>query len=1201
MQLVRPLLFISLAVLLGLSASAQEVRQRVIMIGDAGEQSDKQKIVIREAANRVLQNKTSVLFLGDNVYPRGMGLEGSVEENETKKILQSQFGPMREKDAAVYFIPGNHDWDASGLDGLEKIKALSKYINLQNDPKLQVTPAFGCPDPHEISFSDNLTIIAFDSEWWLFPFEKINNEADCLCKTKSDVIAALNELVYKNRNKVILLASHHPFKSYGHHGSYFNFKDHLFPLTEVNDHLWIPLPVIGSLYPFLRSTFPSPEDAHHPLFRDMTKKVNAGFKIAPNTIFVGGHDHTLQLIKRDSIPMQIIAGSGSKHDFVRKKKPLLFGQGTEGFVVADLLQNNDLQLIFFEVSDEGAKEVYRYTKKYELPKAVEQKIQPVQGDSVTLAVHPSYDSKGKLHRVVFGENYRKEYATPVTLPVIRISTWKGGLKPEKLGGGKQTSSLRLKDKTGKEWVLRTLEKNTDKIIPDEFQNSFVQDILNDAMSSEHPFAPLIVPVLAQAAQVYHANPVIGLVAPEKELGHYLKLFGNQICLLEQREPLGDTDNTPKMLKKLYDDNDNNYDADAFLRARLLDLLISDWDRHPDQWRWRDTVKGSQKKYLSIPRDRDQALYKNEGIFPAMVARPWARPLLQGFEARIPHVNYSMKNSNFMNQQLANQFSHDEWMAITDSFVKSMTDSVIDAAVKRLPEKIWELRHEELSSTLRKRRDNIPNAMEDYYKFSNRVVDIKATNKNEFVEIRDTLNNDLKVTVYKLAKGKRQEKLMSNVYEASVTKAINVYLSKGDDELVLNNNSSPIRLRVVGGKGKKKYEVQKSKKKVDVYERPGAEYAGQTNKLKKHIKDDSVTTGFTQYNLYNYAKPLITAKINLDDGFVLGVGLKYFQHGFRKAPYQSMHKLMFNKSFNTGAFRIVYGGTWYDAIGRTDILLDAAIKAPNTQNFFGRGNETEAIQDTDHWARYYRVRFNLYELNPALRWKNYKGMELRAGPSLQYYTYDHAENEGRFIEDTQYIGSYDSATIDQSKLHAGAAITFINDRRNSTIFPAWGTYVNVKVAGYEGLNRYSESYIQITPEVVLYKSITSNTAIVLADRIGGGFTLGKTAFYQSVFLGSHENFNGFRQYRFAGQHGLYNNLELRIRLATLTGYYFPGEFGVTPFYDVGRVWEKGENSNTWHHSTGAGLYFAPARLIVFQVVAGYSQDGWYPSFDMRFRY
>ena len=297
------------------SALGQDsVVQRIIFLGDAGEIDKAQQSVIPFASNLILANKTSVFYLGDNIYPRGMGLPGSREEKESQAILKSQYKPMRDRGAPVYFIPGNHDWDRMGKNGLAKIKQQWAFLESQSDSMLKMVPPDGCPGPTEINVSENMTIIVFDSEWWLFPFDKTNLLAECNCRTKKDVILRMQELLYKNRNKIIFLASHHPFQSYGTHGGYFSWKDNIFPLTAASDNLYIPLPVVGSLYPLARKTFTSPEDLNHPLYKSMVRQVDAVFDSFPNLIHVAGHDHGLQFIKDKQI--QIVSGAGDRKSVV---------------------------------------------------------------------------------------------------------------------------------------------------------------------------------------------------------------------------------------------------------------------------------------------------------------------------------------------------------------------------------------------------------------------------------------------------------------------------------------------------------------------------------------------------------------------------------------------------------------------------------------------------------------------------------------------------------------------------------------------------------------------------------------------------------------------------------------------------------------------------------------------------------------------
>src|SRR4051794_5638595 len=139
-----------------LYAQQDSIQQRIIFIGDAGELGSQQNSVIRGAASKILRDKTTVIYLGDNIYPTGMGLPGSKEEEQTKEILRAQYSPMRIQSAPVYFLPGNHDWDRMGKQGLQKIKAQSNFLASEQDSLLQLVPANGCPGPIEINLSENL-------------------------------------------------------------------------------------------------------------------------------------------------------------------------------------------------------------------------------------------------------------------------------------------------------------------------------------------------------------------------------------------------------------------------------------------------------------------------------------------------------------------------------------------------------------------------------------------------------------------------------------------------------------------------------------------------------------------------------------------------------------------------------------------------------------------------------------------------------------------------------------------------------------------------------------------------------------------------------------------------------------------------------------------------------------------------------------
>ena len=824
-------------------------------------------------------------------------------------------------------------------------------------------------------------------------------------------------------------------------------------------------------------------------------------------------------------------------------------------------------------------------------------------DSIDVKIYPKYDSVGKFHRFLFGNNYRKEYAMPVKVPIIKISVIKGGLTPTQRGGGNQSHSLRLVDRQGKEWVLRSVEKFPEILLPAVFRKTFAGEVVKDNMSAQNPFSALVVPDIADAVNVPHSDPMIGWVVPDEKLGEFAKVFANTLCLLEEREPAGDTDNSEKMMRKLNDNNDNTYDGPLLLRAKALDALLGDWDRHEDQWRWKP-VKNEDgiTKYMAIPRDRDQVFYLSEGIIPRYAQVSWLLPMIQGYERNLPDINWFFWEGRAIYGRWFAQLNEAEWDRIVQEFCASLSDDVFEKALKKLPEPGYSLRHDRLLAQLKERRAKLPVMMNKYYHFINRIVDIQASNKNEFVSITDAPGKALTLTIHKVTKdGVVKDVIFNRTFDPAVTKEIRLYVRDGNDSLLLNNSTSPIKLKVIGVEGKKSYHIANSRNKVQVYGMDNnVALSGKTASVAKHFDSDTSNTHFVPTDLYTRRMLLLNASYNIDDRVLLGLSYKIIQPGFRKLPFGSTHSFSFLHSFATRGFRFNYRSELFKALGKADIVLQADVFAPeNSQNFYGLGNETTFNKKGD-FVRYYRARFSLYQFDPSARWQGSKST-LSIGPSFQYYRYDREDNDGRFINNTSALNSADSSTITRDKAFAGLTLNFIHNNRNSDILPGSGSYFDAKLSAYKGLNSYSNSIAQLTAGFSVYQGLDEKKRLVLTDRIGGGITIGKQAFYQSQFLGGQGNLLGYREFRFGGQHSLYNNLELRYKVTDFINYILPGQFGLLAFHDVGRVWARDEKSDVWHQGYGGGIYFAPAALTVFRFVMGHSNEGWYPYVAMKFRY
>ncbi len=444
-------------------AQKDTIQVRLVLIGDAGSLQNGRHPVVDAVRNNIkLDSNTTILFLGDNLYRNGLPGDEYPTYSEAKGVLDSQINIAAKTKAKVYFIPGNHDWDKQGPGGWNAIVREQLYIDLLANNNVKFLPQDGCPGPVEISLSKDVVLILMDSQWWLHQYDKPGIESDCPYKTKEEVLNQLDDILARNSKKLILFACHHPFKSFGIHGGYFTLKQHIFPFTDLRPNLYIPLPVIGTIYPITRSVFGTEQDLKQPAYANMIRDLQNVLKKYKPVIFIAGHEHNLQLIK-DSSYYYIISGSGTNKTRVSKNKNELFGAAENGFATLEISKNKNVDVAYYIVKGDSVKNAYSHAlinfSKISIDSSdtVKKVVNVIPfKDSVMAAAGEEYNKASGVKRFFFGNNYRAEWTAKVDLKVFNISREKGGFKIKSLGGGKQTKSLRLEDKDGKEWVLRTI-------------------------------------------------------------------------------------------------------------------------------------------------------------------------------------------------------------------------------------------------------------------------------------------------------------------------------------------------------------------------------------------------------------------------------------------------------------------------------------------------------------------------------------------------------------------------------------------------------------------------------------------------------------------------------------------------------------------------------------------------------------------------
>lgn len=544
-----------------------------------------------------------------------------------------------------------------------------------------------------------------------------------------------------------------------------------------------------------------------------------------------------------------------------------------------------------------------------------------------------------------GANYRKEWNTPVSAPVINLASEHGGLTPVKRGGGKQTKSLRLEDPQGRQYVFRSIAKFiTSKTLPGDLQSEAAADLVSDGVSASYPYATLSIPILSKAAGIPYNEVKLVYIPDDPRLGEFRKDFANMLALYEERIPesVSKGYSTDEVAEKLEKDNDNDVDQLALLRIRILDMFIMDLDRHEDQWIWGANENGKGKMFFPIAKDRDQAFYINQGILPGIIKSKSLVPQLEGFKAQARDINRFNFAARNLDRFFLNELTEADWKQEAESFLSKMTDAVIEQALAQQPKEIRDISAGKIIQTLKDRRNFIVGEVMAYYRFISEIVSVTSSDKKELYSINRNDDGSVLLQVYKVDKdGVQSVKMYERKFDPFVTKEIRLYGFDGDDKFVVQGNSDKIRIRMIGGGGQDVFENATKSSGGIVYDKSDGNNSIKgsfTNKM----SNDSAVNSFERISYkYPFRSLFFTAGFNPDDGISLGPTLKIIRHGFRKTPYKTFHQFKATYAFSTKAVNLRYNNEFISVFGnKTDIITDIFYKGPNnTTNFFGYGVNT----------------------------------------------------------------------------------------------------------------------------------------------------------------------------------------------------------------------------------------------------------------------
>ncbi len=822
------------------------------------------------------------------------------------------------------------------------------------------------------------------------------------------------------------------------------------------------------------------------------------------------------------------------------------------------------------------------------------------GSFVTIAPAARYRAGG-LHRALFGAHYRDLWTTPIRVEVLDLATYAGGLRPTRRGGGTQTRTLRMESPDGRKWAFRSVDKDPSPLLPADLRESLVGRILQDQISASHPVGALIVSPLLEAVGVKSAPPRLFVMPDDPALGEFRATFAGTLGTLEER-PSALSDESPgfdsarkvadsdELFDRLSQSPDERIDAVALLKARLMDLFVGDWDRHPQQWRWIKVGEGKRAPWEPIPYDRDQAFVRYDGLLLGLARNTY--PQLVNFGPGYPSTFGIIWNARSVDRRLLVGLERPVWDSIARELTARLTDSVIDAAVRRLPPELYAKDGARLTSALERRRDLLPEESDRFYRLLAREVDVFATDKSEVATATRTADGVLDLRIRRKGEdGDAPEDFFRRRFSSTETKEVRLFLGGGKDTVLVSGAGGGPTLRVIGTEagdsGTAKFVADDAGGGTTrVYDTaPGTTVGGRhrpsLDRRPYHLPDSTSRTpaaprdwgtAWTLWPWLHYGS---------DIGVFFGLDPSLYTFGFRQNPYASKVKLRVGYATGVKAFRAELLGDFRFQNSTSRIFFGAIASGIEVVRFFGFGNET-AFTAADS---FYKVSQQQYSVSFGVAHGIARDLTFRIGPTVKYVTTD--------LGSPTLVALVHPYGADNFGLFGGqAAVEF--DSRDPPTAARRGARVLVAGSVYPAAWDVQTTFGEVHALASTYLTANIPFRPTLALQAGGKKVWGNYPFFEAAFVGGSRTVQGLPDHRYIGDAAAWGNAQLRLDLGRYD-VVLPGRWGLLGTADAGRVWVAGETSSTWHHGFGGGLWFAPlaAGNTVSMVVArSEGQTGFY---------
>ena len=794
-----------------------------------------------------------------------------------------------------------------------------------------------------------------------------------------------------------------------------------------------------------------------------------------------------------------------------------------------------------------------------------------QRDTVVVAGE-RYHASG-LKRFLFGSSYRDLWTAPVRVPVLELGSYAGGLAPTGVGGGRQTPSLRFRAADGREFAFRLVDKDPTAQLRPDLRDTWVSGMMQDQVSSLVPAGGVAAHALEAAAGIPHADERLFVMPDDPRLGQFRAAFAGRLGTLEERFDDAHPGVVPRadrlveydaMLAALGSGPAERFDDRGYLAVRLVDIVLGDWDRHSDQYRWARVADGAGHLWVTVPRDRDYAFVDYDGLLPTALHSAVENALRYRGKIELKGL---LVNAAPMDRRLLGGLHRAAWDSVTAAVRARLTDAAIDAAVAALPPEWARLEGPRLASLLRARRDDLARASADLYRILALEAEAHGTDRADAASIERLANGDVRVTLSPAGGG---APFYDRVLDWRESREVRVYLHGGDDAArVSGPGPEQVIVRVVGGPGDDELRDEgRAGRHTAFYDDAGS------NRFvrRPHTRVDErawnpkpwVPGGGTlpprDWGASASAFTPAAGWHGAGEGPYVGFGPSWKRYGFRREPYATRQQLRFMWLVQHGRYGAEYEGD-FRRVGRPGdhTTLLARVSDMEASRFFGFGNNTVAAgQNHGHFTVYERQLMAQGE-----RWHGVgRGAWLVTGLTARYT--DPEPRAGTPVVAEQPRGVHEWAA-------GGGQAGVVLDRADSAAYHRSGWTLSAIGSAFPLATRDASAFGGARALATGYLSPLGGGP-TLALRAGAQRAWGGFPFPYAAYLGGDHSLRGYASGRFAGDAEAHGSAELRQPLFRTRLAVMRGTLGAIALGDAGRVWYQGASPGGWHTAAGGGLFF-----------------------------